>query len=111
MKANVLNLTNREFKALRNEINRQTAQNVRKLAKNLQAMMLWQLHEQEGYGKVKLLRFQKRFVPAIKELEEYYMSESADETDYICAYKLKNELGIDVEKLDDIIEFTVKNKD
>lgn len=111
MKANVLRLTNREMKALRDEINRQTAHNVRKLAKNFQAMVLWQLHEQEGYGKVKLLRFQKRFVPAIKELEEYYMSESADETDYICEYKLKNELGIDVKDLDDIIDFDINITD
>lgn len=111
MKANVLNLTNREFKALRNEINRQTAQNVRKLCKNIQALMLWELREQEGWGKAKLLRFQKKFVPAIKQLEEYYMSESADETDYICAYKLKHELGIDLQDLDDIIDFRINIKD
>lgn len=111
MKANVLKMTNSEMKVLRNESNRQTAQNVRKLCKNIQAMVLWQLREQEGWGRTKLLRFQNGFVPAIRQLEEYYMSESADETDYICAYKLKNELGIDVKDLDDIISLEIKIKD
>ena len=111
MKANVLGLTNREMRVLRDEINRQTAQNVRKLAKNFQAMVLWQLREQEGWGKVKLLRFQERFVPAIRELEQFYMSANADETDYICEYKLKQEVGIDVKDLDDIIGFDVNIAD
>ena len=79
MKANVLGLTNREMRVLRDEINRQTAHNVRKLAKNFQAMVLWELREQEGWGKVKLLRFQERFIPAIRELEKFYMSANAGE--------------------------------
>lgn len=111
MKANVLGLTNREMRVLRDEINRQTAHNVRKLAKNFQAMVLWQLREQEGWGKVKLMRFQERFVPAIRELEKFYLSANADETDYICEYKLKHEVGIDVKDLDDIIDFDVNITD
>ena len=107
MKARALNLTNREMRALRDEINRQTAQNVEKLSQNLQALILWQLREQLGWGKKRLLRFQKRFVPAIRELQEYYNASTADETDYICQYKLKNELGIDVAELDEIIGFKI----
>lgn len=108
MKARVLNLTNREMRALRDEINRQTAENVMKLSENLQALILWQLREQLGWGKKRLLRFQKRFVPAMRELQEYYMTSSADETDYICRYKLKNEVGIDVAELDEIIGFRIR---
>lgn len=111
MKARALNLTNREMRALKDEINRQTAQNVQKLSQNLQALILWQLREQLGWGKKRLLRFQKRFVPAMRELQEYYMTSSADETDYICRYKLKNELGIDVAELDEIIGFKIKISD
>ena len=111
MRANVLNMTNRELRAMRNEINRQTAHNVRKLCKNIQALMLWELREQEGWGRTKILRFQKRFVPSIRMLEEYYLSESADETDFICAYKLKHELGIDLMDLDDIIDLKIKIND
>lgn len=108
MKARALNLTNREFKALKDEINRQTAENVQKLSQDLQALILWQLREQLGFGKKRLLRFQKRFIPAIRELQEYYMARSDAETDYICRYKLKNELGIDVAELDEIIGFRIK---
>ena len=110
MKARALNMTNREFKALKDEINRQTAENVKNLSQNLQALILWQLREQLGWGKKRILRFQKRFVPAMRELQEYYMTSSADETDYVCKYKLKNELDIDVAELDEIIGFNIKIK-
>jgi hypothetical protein len=109
MKA-ILPLTNRERKALEAEINRQTAQNVKNLSLNLQALVLWQLHEQLGLGKKKLLEFQKAFLPAIKELQRFYELENANETDFVCRYKLKNEVGIDVEKLDEMFEFQVVMK-
>lgn len=109
MKA-ILPLTNRERKALENEINRQTAQNVKNLSLNLQALVLWQLHEQLGLGKKKLLEFQKDFLPAIKELQRFYELENASETDFVCKYKLKNEVGIDVENLDEMFEFQVVMK-
>lgn len=106
MKA-ILPLTNRERKALEAEINRQTAKNVKDLSLNLQALVLWQLHEQLGLGKKKLLEFQKDFLPAIKELQRFYELENASETDFVCRYKLKNEVGIDVEALDEMFEFQV----
>lgn len=109
MKA-ILPLTNRERKALESEINRQTAKNVKNLSLNLQALVLWQLHEQEGWGKKKLLRFQKRFLPMIQELQRFYELENASETDFVCRYKLKNEVGIDVENLDEMFEFQVVMK-
>lgn len=109
MKA-ILPLTNRERKALEAEINRQTAQNVKNLSLNLQALVLWQLHEQEGWGNKKLLRFQKRFLPMIQELQRFYELENASETDFVCRYKLKNEVGIDVEDLDGMFEFQVVMK-
>jgi hypothetical protein len=108
MKARALNLTNREMRSLRDEINRQTAQNVRKLSKNLNALVLWQVRKHFGVGKKKLLEFQDDFLPSMRELQEYYMTSSADETDYICEYLLKTELGIDVKSLDDIISFNIK---
>lgn len=109
MKA-ILPLTNRERKALEAEINRQTAQNVKNLSLNLQALVLWQLHEQLGFGKKRLLRFQKAFLPMIKELQRFYELENANETDFVCRYKLKNEVGIDVENLDEMFEFQVVMK-
>lgn len=109
MKA-ILPLTNRERKALEAEINRQTAQNVKNLSLNLQALVLWQLHEQLGFGKKRLLRFQKAFLPMIQELQRFYELENASETDFVCKHKLKSEVGIDVENLDEMFEFQVVMK-
>lgn len=107
MKANVPLFTSKERKAMQAEIDRQTAQNVKNLSLDLQSMVLWSLHEQEGWGKKKLLRFQKGFLPLIKQLQEFYEARSADDTNFICRYKLKNECGIDVEELNGMFEFQV----
>jgi hypothetical protein len=101
-------MTNRERKAFEREINRQTGENVRKLALNLQALVLWGLHQKYGMGKKKLLDFQKDFRPMIEELQKYYEADDADQTEFICMYKLKNEVGIDVEELEEM--FLIKTK-
>lgn len=87
---------------------RQTGENVRKLSLNIQALVLWSLHQQLGFGKKRLLEFQKDFLPLIEELQEYYQTENADETQFICLYKLKNEVGINVEELDSMFDIKVK---
>lgn len=106
MKANITQLTNKQKKALYDEVNRQTAKNVKSLSQNLQAMVLWCLHEHLGFGKKRLLRFQKAFLPMIEELQEYYLAESAEDTEFALKYRLKHECGIDVEELEDM--FTIK---
>lgn len=103
-------MTSKQRRALRDEINRQLVENVKNLSCNLQALILWELHVQEGWGKKKLLRFQKRFQPAIKMLQEYYQVRTADETDFVCKNRLKNEVGIDVEELDAMLEFEIVDR-
>lgn len=95
-------------KALHQEINRQTGENVRKLALNLQALVLWSLHQKYGMGKKKLLDFQKDFRPMIEELQKYYEADDAEQTEFICMYKLKNEVGIDVGELEEM--FLIQTK-
>ena len=111
MKANVPLFTSKERKAMQEEINRQTAQNVKNLSIDLQSMVLWSLHEQLGFGKKRLLKFQKNFLPLIKELQTFYEARTADDTNFICRYKLKNECGIDVEELNGMFEFQVVVKE
>lgn len=106
MKARLPLFTNKERKAMEDEINRQTAKNIQKLSVDLQALVLWQLHEQLGFGKKRLLRFKKAFQPMIQELQNFYETRS-DEVDFVCKYKLKNEVGIDVENLDEMFQFRV----
>lgn len=108
MKANVNKLTNKQMKALCDEVNRQTAKNVKNLSQNLQAMVLWCLHEHLGFGKKRLMRFQKAFMPMIQELQDFYLAENAEETQFVCKYRLKHEVGIDVEELDEMFEVKVK---
>ena len=103
-------MTAKERKALRKEIDKQLAENVKNMSSDLQALVLWELHEQEGWGKRKLLRFQKRFQPMIKQLQEYYEVRTADDTDFVCKHKLKNEVGIDVEELDAMFDFEIVDK-
>ena len=101
-------IPNKVRKALMDEINKQTGDNVKGLSKNLTALVLWSLHEQLGYGKKRLLRFQKKFLPLIVALQDYYQADNATETEFVCLYKLKNEVGIDVETLDDMFQIQVK---
>lgn len=98
-------LTNKEWKALRREIDRQTAQNVVNLQANLQAAVLWQLHANFGFGKKRLLRFAGAFQETLGELLNFYEMESAEDSDFICKYKLKNEVGIDVNELESMFNF------
>lgn len=108
MKANLQQIPSKVRKALVDEVNRQTAENVRQLSVHLQALVLWSLRQQLGFGRKRLLRFQKAFLPLIEELQEYYQAKDADETEFICLHKLKQETGIDVNELDQM--FTIKCK-
>ena len=101
-------LTNKERKAIEREVNKQTAENVKNLSVNLQALVLWNLREQLGWGKKLLLRFQKAFLPKLKELEQFYLCNDAAELEFVCLYKLKNEVGIDVKELGTMFEMQVK---
>lgn len=104
MNAFVPRLSNKERKAIEREIRFQTAKNVKNLSLNLQAIVLWNLHEQLGFGQKRLIEFQRSFLPLIKELQEFYMAEDAEETEFILLYKLKNEVGVDVSKLNDMFQ-------
>lgn len=85
-----------------------TAENVRKLSVNIQALVLWSLRKQLGFGKKRLLRFQEAFLPLIEELQDFYEAENAAETEFIILRDLKNEVGIDVEELGDMFNFKCK---
>lgn len=95
-------------RAINEELNRQLAENVKGLSGNLTAMVLWQLHEQEGWGKKRLMRFAKKLAPALRELEEYY--EMPGDAAFICSYRLREEVGINPAELDELIEFTYRIK-
>ena len=107
MKANYLStIPSKMRKALMQEVNKQTGEAVGKMALHISSLVLWSLHQQLGFGKKRLLRFQKQFLPLIEQLQDYYELQNADETEFVILRKLKDEVGLDVAEHDQM--FTIK---
>lgn len=84
-----------ERKAMHLEIRKQLAEYDRKHANELDAIVLWQLHVQFGFGAKRLKQFYDHFRAEYFALIERY---EMDETDniWLNTYKLK-EIGVDIE--------------
>lgn len=88
-------LTAAERKALNIEIQKTMAEYDRKNADEIDAMILWALHEEFGFGRDRLERFYKAFAPKLKDLcTRYEMTDSGDVL-WLCTHKLK-EIDIDI---------------
>lgn len=90
-------LTAAEKKAMDVEIRRELDEYNRQNINEIDAMILWHLHEEFGFGKKRLLRFYKTFSECIKELSERYLTEET-RMPWMYQYRLKN-YGIDIEEL------------
>lgn len=91
-------MTNAEMKALEGSIREQIAKSVDRLKGNIEAIVLWQIHEQFGCSVKKLEAFLEGFQPALQELNDFYGLSDVDETECACVYNLKA-IGFDTEKL------------
>lgn len=96
--ANKNKMSPSQERAMIQEIKRQCAEYWRAHETEVLAMILWQLHEQPDtkFGKKKLRRFYENFEPIFAELIDRYELDFSDRG-WICKYKLKDELGIDLE--------------
>lgn len=90
-------LTNAEQKAMDMEIRRQCEEYTRSNIDNIDAMILWHLHEEFGFGKKRLMRFYETFSERMKETSEYYLLEE-NKMPWLYREKLKR-YGIDVAEL------------
>lgn len=88
-------LTAAQEKAMHMEIKRQCAEYWRKHQDELVALMLWVLHDTQGWGKKRLRDFFDNFMPALDELLEHYDMGEEDKF-WLCSTKLK-EIGVDIE--------------
>lgn len=88
------NMTAAEKKAMEMEIKRQLGEYNRKNEMELDAIILWELHEQLGFGPVRLKRFFDNFGSALADLLRHYEMGSDDQC-WLCTEKLK-EYGIDI---------------
>ncbi len=84
--------------AMDREIKRQLAEYDRAHALEIDAMVLWVLHDKFGFGKTRLKKFFDEFAGAVDELLEWYEMDTSDQS-WICTHKLK-EIGVDVEQWD-----------
>ena len=71
-----------------------------KVTRNVEAIILWQLHEQCGFGKKRIQQFLDKTAPMIKGMLEDYNWNKDEDAIWLCEYKLKNELGIDLAQID-----------
>lgn len=84
-----------EQKALNEEIGRQTRSFVDRFALELDACILWALHEGFGFGEQRLRRFYESCAKNREDLIRKY--EMQDDAKFVCVYNLKK-IGVDVEE-------------
>lgn len=87
-------LSKSEQKALDMEIRRQLAEYDKKNTAEVDAMVLYVLMTQFGFGETRLRRFHDAFMAATNELLEHYEMEDCD-LPWLCIQKLKDH-GIDI---------------
>lgn len=77
------------------EIQRQLAEYDKKHTTEIDALILWILHSEFGFGEKRLRRFYDRFNKAVAEILERYVME--EDKVWLCTYLLK-QYEIDLEK-------------
>ena len=92
-------LTAAEKKALDIEIQKALAEYNAKHYTEIDAIILYVLHDQLGFGEERLKRFYKDFAPALDALTDRYKMETDEDKIWICTRMLRAK-GIDFEKWD-----------
>ena len=95
MKAKVpYQFTNNQKKAMKEEINRQTAIHLEEMANRIDAMVIYVLRVYAGWGEKKLHGFWKAFRSEFERLVKQY--EMPGEFSWLCDRELKKD-GIDID--------------
>ncbi len=85
-----------EKKAMDLEIQRQLAEYDRKHLIEIDAMILWVLHERFGFGPKRLRQYYDNFRACTNELVERYQMDAGDDV-WLCTQMLRR-IGVDVEQ-------------
>lgn len=102
-------LSKAEQRALDIEIQKQCADYYKRYENEIEAMILWNLHTELGFGKKRLLRFHSEFSKNMSQLVSQYEMDDHD-TSWICLTKLKN-YGIDLQELNNREELIKDGKE
>lgn len=86
--------TSQGKKAMIQEINRQILEQQNKFIEDIDAMILWTLRLELGFGKKRLERFYRAVIRNYKEMCEYYQMNDT----YPAEYHLR-QIGVDLDKL------------
>lgn len=90
------NLSKNERKAMLMEIRKELADWDRKNLLELDALILWELHSQFGFGPERLKKFYMGFSNGVHDLASRYEMDDEDEDRvWICQKKLKD-IGVDM---------------
>lgn len=103
MRANVNRMTSADRKIarqnFRNECHKIILEEDEKYDKEVDAMILYTLHTELGFGKERIMRFFRAMDRNHKALKEDYLFSTPDEMAWLYKYKLKNEVGIDIDEV------------
>ena len=93
---------------VREESQRQIKDIMERFYNDLDAIILWALHEHFGFGAERLHRFYLAFTAIYKDLRDFY--EMGSDTPYVCKVKLRD-IGVDLEAWQKEVDENEKNTD
>ena len=89
-------LNEKEKKALDIELGKEFAKYNLNNANEVDAIILWVLHDQFGFGHDRLKKFHAAFQPSLEELCKRYEMTNKDDELWLCTRKLLD-IGVDIE--------------
>lgn len=98
MKVRIPKLSCAQRAEIAEEAQRQINNILPKVVENVEAIILWQLHEQYGFGKKRLLRFFDETAPMITGMLDYYNFATDEDAIWLCKHNLK-EIGINLDEV------------
>ncbi len=90
-----LKLTKGQQQALDREIDRQIDERRNEFLRDADAMILYTLHKEFGFGKKRLIKFFKTFIDDYEKFIDDYQVEGH----WMAAYRLKELTGLDIDEL------------
>lgn len=98
MKVRLSKLSCAQKAEIADEAQRQINKIMPMVVSNVEAIILWQLHEQCGFGKKRLMKFFNATAPMISGMLDFYGFKTDEDAIWLCKHHLK-EIGIDVDSL------------
>lgn len=95
-------MTEKQKKIMNEEIRKAFLEKQMENSKKLDCMIMLMLHRMYGFGKKRLLEFHREFVNEFNHFCEHYEMDGSD----VAEIKLRDEVGIDIDKLYEEEEIT-----